>query len=305
MRNGKKILIFGGTGFVGQSLVSALSRGGHHVSVPSRFVFRHRGMQLLPNVHLVELDDTDLLTKSRMADLIEGHDAVINLVGILNEPGHDGKTFQRVHVDWTKKILKGMAQTDTARYLHMSALSADPQAPSFYLRTKGEAENWVHDYGADKGIAVTSFRPSVIFGAGDSFLNRFAGLARWMPGIFPLACAEARFAPVYVGDVARSYMAALKDDQMAGSRLDLCGPRDYSLRQLVDYAAATAGHPRLVVGLPDWAARMQARMLEFVPGKPFSRDNYASLQIDSICPAECPRQPTTLEAIAPRYLGRS
>jgi len=298
----KSVLVFGGSGFVGRALIHELGRAGYTVTVPSRFGFRHRDLRLLPHVRVVELDDE--MTEAELAEMMHGHSVVINLVGILNEPRHNGKTFRRVHVKWSKKLMRTADRAGVGRYLHMSALNADPDGPSYYLKSKGKAERWVHDFGVEHDIAVTSFRPSVIFGPGDSFLNRFAGLARWMPGVFPLACANARFAPVFVDDVARRFVEAIADRQTWGKRIDLCGPRDYSLRDLVRYAAETAGHPRWVVGLPDWLARIQAFVLEFAPGKPFTRDNFASLQVDSICPADCPRQPTTLESVAPGYLGR-
>lgn len=299
---GKSVLVFGGTGFVGRALVLALTAAGHEVTVPSRFAFRHRDLKLTPNVRLVEFDpdatDEDLIA------LMRGHQVLVNLVGILNEPRHNGKIFRQVHVKWSRRLIRAAERAGISRYLHMSALNADPNGPSYYLRSKGEAEEWVHEFGAEHGIDVTSFRPSVIFGFGDSFLNRFAGLARWMPGVFPLACANARFAPVFVGDVVARFVAALNDPQTFGRRIDLCGPRDYSLKELVSYAARTSGHPRWVIGLPDWLSRLQAFVLEFVPGKPFTRDNYDSLKLDSVCMGEGARQPTALEQIAPGYLGK-
>lgn len=297
----KSVLVFGGSGFVGRALIQELGRAGYEVTVPSRFAFRHRDLRLMPQLRLVDLDDE--MTVGELAELMRGHAVVINLVGILNEPRHNGRTFRRVHVKWSKKLLRAAERAGIYRYLHMSALQANPKGPSFYLQSKGEAEQWVHEFGAEHDIAVTSFRPSVIFGPGDSFLNRFAGLARWMPGVFPLACAHVRFAPVFVGDVARCYVDAIADPLTWGKRIDLCGPTEYTLRELVDYAAETSGHPRWVVGLPDWLARLQAFVLEFAPGKPFSRDNYASLQVDSVCSPDCARQPTALESIAPGYLG--
>ncbi len=299
---GKSVLVFGGTGFVGRALVLALTAAGHEVTVPSRFAFRHRDLNLTPNVRLVEFDpDT---TDEELIALMQGHQVLVNLVGILNEPRHNGQTFRRVHVKWSRRLIRAAERSGIHRYLHMSALNADPDGPSYYLRSKGEAEDWVHEFGAEHGIDVTSFRPSVIFGFGDSFLNHFAGLARWMPGVFPLACANARFSPVFVGDVVARFVAAMNDPQTFGRRIDLCGPRNYSLRELVTYAARTSGHPRWVIGLPDWLARLQAFVLEFVPGKPFTRDNYASLQLDSVCTDEASRQPTALEQIAPGYLGK-
>src|SRR5690606_4508306 len=127
---------------------------------------------------------------------------------------------------------------------------------------------------------VTSFRPSVIFGPGDSFFNRFARLLKRVPLVFPLACPNARFAPVYVGDVAEAFARALKDPQLYGRRLALCGPREYTLQQLVAYTAECLGLRRLILPLPDFLSRIQAAIFDFVPGKPFSTDNYRSTLVD-------------------------
>jgi len=306
----RRAVVLGGTGFVGRYLVRELSRQGWEVVVPTRHVARHRDMGLWPSVVLRDTNasaHSDLATHREtpeLSTLLEGADLLVNLVGILNERRHNGKGFERAHIKLSKSALRAADAAGVPRYLHMSALGADEEeGTSHYQLSKGKAENWVHRYGRKHDIAVTSFRPSVIFGPGDSFLNRFAELSRLTPGVFPLACAEARFSPVYVGDVVARFVAAIDDPKTHGQRFDLCGPHDYSLGDLVRYAARTSAHPRWVVGLPGWASRLQARVLEFVPGKPFSRDNYDSMRRDNVCSPECPREPTRLEDIAPRYLA--
>lgn len=291
------VVILGGSGFVGGHLVTALLDRGCRVAIVSRTPQGQHpiqaGVQWLP------------FKPDHFSELFKGYCALVNLIGILNEPTHNGRTFEQVHVDLVMQALDAARQAGIDRYLHMSALGADEhKGTSYYQRSKGRAENRVHAYGREHGIQVTSFRPSVIFGPGDSFLNRFAQLARLMPGFFPLACPDARFAPVCVTDVARVMADALNDPATYDQHIDLCGPADYSLREIVDYTARTAGHPRTVIGLPDWAARLQARLLEYAPGKPFTRDNYQSLQVANVCPPGTPRQPTRLEDIAPTYLGK-
>jgi len=182
----------------------------------------------------------------------------------------------------------------------MSALNARADEKSFYLRTKGEAENYVHTFAVNK-IAVTSFRPSVIFGAEDSFINRFSSMLKFIPVMFPLACADTKFAPVYVDDVVQVMANALTDKQTFDQRINLCGPKQYSLKELVKYVANMSSLRRTVFGLPNWASKLQANILEYMPGKPFSIDNYHSLQIDSVCADAIPC-PTTLESIVPGYL---
>lgn len=288
------VLVLGGTGFVGQALVSELLDRGYGVSVASRTPHNHPELSRRQGLSLLQWNG------SVIDDLLPGHDVLVNLVGILNEPVHNGKTFEKVHVDLTRAILVSAHKAGLKRYLHMSALGAHATAgSSFYQRSKGKAEDLAHAFGYKNGIGVTSFRPSVIFGANDSFLNRFAQLARLMPGIFPLACPQARFSPVYVGDVVRCMADALDNPSSIGRRIDLCGPQDYTLEEIVRYAAQASGHPRRIVPLPDWLTRLQAHVLEWVPGQPFTRDNYASLQVPNTCPADCPRQPTRLEDVWP------
>ncbi len=303
------VVVLGGTGFVGRYLITALIQSGLRVTVPTRQPQRHGDLAALPSVRLVDIkhvvDDGDPAAAIQAwTSVLQGHDVLINLVGILNEPRHDGRGFEKAHVIWTQTVLQAAQQVGIKRYLHMSALGADAhKGSSFYLRSKGKAEDWAHEFGTRNGIAVTSFRPSVIFGEGDSFMNRFAQLAKLMPGAFPLACADARFAPVYVGDVANQFLLAIDQPASFGQRRELCGPTDYSLRELVAYAANTSGHARTIIGLPDWMAQLQARALELVPGKPFSRDNYDSLQTPNVCATGCTRQPTRLEDVVPSYLG--
>jgi NADH dehydrogenase len=291
------VCVLGGAGFVGGHLVARLVATGRSVKVITRRRERHRHLLVLPGVTLVEGDVHDPASLKRH---FRGCDAVINLIGILNEKGHDGSGFRRAHVDLARHVAEACRDTGIKRLVHMSALNADSgTGPSLYLRTKGEAESLVRTQSGD--TRVTVFRPSVIFGPGDSFLNRFAGLLRISP-VLPLACPNARFAPVYVGDVVERFVDCLEDTHSYGQRYDLCGPRVYTLKELVRYTARSIGVRRAIIGLPDWASRLQATVFEYVPGKPFSLDNYRSLKKDSVC-AEGGTCPTTLESIAPRYLG--
>ncbi len=299
-----KICLLGGTGFVGKRLAARLSEACHDVVMLTRHAARHRDILVLPTVRLAEgsVHDVDFLRQQ-----FENQDTVINLVGILNEKGRSGKGFTRVHAELPEKIVQACRETGVRRLLHMSALHATRLAPSHYLRTKALGEKAVHRAeGPD--LHVTSFRPSVIFGPGDSFLNRFAGLLRLVPGVFPLVCPGARFQPVYVEDVVRALTESLDNHKTFGQRYDLCGPKVYTLREIVEYVAKLIGKRACIVGLPDSLSYLQAAVLEFAPGKPFSLDNYRSLQIDSVCEKGFPEvfgiMPTGLEEIAPSYLRR-
>jgi NADH dehydrogenase len=298
-----KICLLGGTGFVGKRLAARLSEAGHDIVIFTRHRERQRDLLVLPTARLVQGDvyDPEFLRKQ-----FEDRDTVINLVGILNEKGRDGRGFARVHTELPSMIVEACRQTGVTRLLHMSALHASPAAPSHYLRTKALGEDAVHRAG-NPDFHVTSFRPSVIFGPGDSFLNRFAGLLRLTPGVFPLACPKARFQPVYVEDVVRSFVASLDSHHTFGNRYDLCGPKVYTLREIVKYVARLIGKRVCIIGLNDALSYLQAAALEFVPGKPFSLDNYRSLKVDSVCeqgfPAVFGVTPSSLEQIAPAYLA--
>jgi nucleoside-diphosphate-sugar epimerase len=293
-----RICIMGGTGFVGRHLAARLNELHIPTKILTRRRERQRSVLVLPLTQVVEINvyDYELLKKE-----LTGYDTVINLVGILNETGHSGAGFHKAHVSFTRNVVDACISVGCRRLLHMSALNASGTHPaSFYLRTKGMAEDYVHTFA--RGIRATSFRPSVIFGDGDGFFNRFAGLLRFAPYYFPLACPDTRFAPVYVGDVVNQFIAALDDPATYGKRIDLCGPETYTLRELVEYTAGLLCLNRRIIGLPDFASRLQALLMEYmVPGKPFSLDNYHSLQKDSVC-SDGAIMPTSLQAVVPGYL---
>ena len=290
------ICILGGSGFVGSHIAAKLSKN-KNVRVLSRNPRTNNDKHTTGQTEFVQ---TDVHDPEKLKQHLVGADAVINLIGILNESGHDGSGFYQAHVELAKKVAAACQSNNISRLLHMSALNASTSGPSHYLRTKGEAEDFVHSLSMSN-IHVTSFRPSVIFGPGDSFFNRFAQLLKYTPYIFPLACAQAKFAPVYVGDVADRFINALDNPSSYAKRIDLCGPHEYTLKELVEYTASTLGLKRKVIGLPDTIARLQANLLEWVPGKPFSLDNYHSLQVDSIC-CDGVKESSQIEEIVPQYL---
>jgi uncharacterized protein YbjT (DUF2867 family) len=300
------ISILGGSGFIGTRLVNQLNADGHVIRVLTRRRERSKHLLVIPRAEVIELDvhDRDALTT-----VLEGSDVVINLVGILNERGHLGEGFQRAHVALPESIVRCCQRLGIPRLLHMSALRADAErGPSFYLRSKGAGEALVHAAGSAT-FKVTSFRPSVVYGPGDDFFNRFARLLKLLPGPFPLACSEARFAPVYVDDVAEAMTRCIALPASYGQRYELCGPLSYTLAELVTYCASTLGMRRRIIPLSDRLSRLQATILEHVPGKPFSLDNYRSLQIDSLCGPglDLSRLGITarrLEGIVPAYLGK-
>jgi NADH dehydrogenase len=293
------ICILGGTGFVGHSLTAKLSAAGHDITVLTRHQSRHRDMLLFPRVTLKEVD---LFDHRAFVDALTGCDMVINLIGILNEYQHDGSGFQKIHVELADRLIVAMKDSHIYRLLHLSALNADQNASSHYLKTKAEAEKMLLD---EPILQVSSFRPSVIFGQDDQFFNRFAKLLRWIPLGFPLACAKSRFSPVYVKDVTSALVNAMDDKSTFGKTFNLCGPSSYSLEELLQYTIDITGAGVSLYPLSDRFSRWQANVLEYVPGKPFSKDNYRSLQHDSVCQKGQPSIlcDTPLESVVPSYLA--
>jgi len=299
-RTPNPVCVLGGSGFVGLHICNRLAQRDIPVTVVSRKPEAHPGLLVIPGIRVITGDvfQRDLLQRA-----FSGCRTVINLVGILNESGHRGDGFRRVHAELPRLVVDACRHSGVSRLLHMSALNADAgNGPSHYLRSKGEGENIVHTYASER-LQVTSFRPSVIFGAEDSFFNRFAALLKITPLAFPLACPQSRFAPVYVGDVADAFIKAIDDKSTYGQRIPLCGPGEYSLRELVSYTAQQLGLRRWIIGLPDSLSKLQAAIFEWLPGKPFSLDNYRSLQVDSVCHQHEP-MPTRIEAVVPSYIGR-
>ena len=294
------VCVLGGTGFVGTELVTRLVRAGHNVRVPSRRMANGNHLRVLPTAELVIANIHDTRSLGR---LFAGMDAVVNLVGILNDQGK--ATFRRVHVELATRVIDAMRAQRVRRLLHMSAMAAGATAPSQYLRSKAEAEAQVRV--AATTIDSTAFRPSVIFGAHDSLTNRFAGLLKMSGGVLPLARPKARFAPVYVGDVAEAFMRALGDRSTIGKSFELCGPEVMTLEDIVRLTAKAAGLPCHILRLPDFVAALQGTLMGMLPGKPFSRDNYRSLTIDSVCKqnglATLGIQPARMEAVISGYLG--
>ena len=304
-----RVLVVGGSGFLGRHLVAALAARGIKVTVPSRHRERAKHLILLPTVDVVE---TDIFADGVLERLAAGQQAVINLVGILHGrrgrpdergPNDYGPDFARVHVELPQALIAACRASGARRLLHVGALGASPAAPSEYLRSKAFGEQAVL---AADDLDVTAFRPSIVFGAEDKFLNNFAALLKFLPGM-ALPCPGAKFQPVYVGDVARAMVAALDDPETRGKVYELGGPDVYTMKDLVEFVCAVTGRRRIIVGLSDRLSYLQARVMEWTPGPLMTRDNYYSMQVPNVCSGVFPFgiQPQALEAVAPGYLAPS
>ena len=300
----QSVLVTGGSGFIGTHLVAQLVASGRQVFVPTRRYARARHLLVLPTVQVVEADIFDPQTLDRLLPQV---DTLINLVGVLHSrPGHPwGPAFERAHVELPRRLAAACRRHGVQRCLHMSALGAAMDGPSMYQRSKAAGEKIMLD--AD-GLQVTSFRPSVVFGPEDNFLNLFAKLQSLLP-VLALGGLTAKFQPVYVGDVAQAFLRALDDPESIGKVYELVGPHVYTMKDLLQLVGAYSGHARPLIGLPDALARVQAFMLEHLPGGPLmSRDNLDSMKSDNVASGHYATppdwHPMPLEAVAPDYLGR-
>lgn len=295
-----KVCILGGSGFVGRHIANLLAEQSIYIRIPTRMRERAKHLIVLPNV---DVNGVPSLNESELIAQFTGMDAVINLVGVLHD-GRGKKSFGAVHIDLAHNVVNACQKAGVKRLLHMSALHADTNAPSQYLQTKGEAELIVK--AAMEKLAVTIFKPSVIFGQEDSFLNRFAELVKVFP-VIPLAKAHARFQPVYVSDVAKIFVNSLDNVLTYGKIYNVCGPKIYTLQELVNFVASTIDRKPHIIPLPDGLSVLQASVLEHLPGKMLTRDNLKSMEIDSVCDCSFASQfgfePTSLVNIGPTYLA--
>ena len=291
-----RVCVIGGPGFIGSHIVRLLGAQRYLVRVPTRQRERAKQLILLPAVDVIEADVHD---ETGLANLVRGMDAVINLVGVL----HDARAkrgFEQAHVELTRKVIAACRTNGVRRYVHMSALGAAINGPSKYQRTKGAAEALVRASDLD----WTIFRPSVVFGRGDRFLNLFATLLRLFP-VMPLGSPDARFQPVFVEDVATAFVHSLADRDAFGRSYDLCGPRVYKLRELVELVGSITGSRCPIVGLNDALSYLQALVMELLPVKLITRDNYYSMKVDNVSSQPFPFgiRPAAIEAVVPAYLG--
>ena len=294
--NIKKILLIGGSGFIGRSIAEQLSAKGYFVTVPTRHRERARHLLVLPTVEVVDADVHDPQT---LSGLIREHDAVINLIGILHGD------FEREHVAFPRLVAETCAAVGVKRLIQMSALNANINGPSNYLVSRGRGEAAVRDVvRANPALKITFFQPSVVFGQNDKFLNMFAGLVRAFP-VIPLGSADAQFQPVWVEDVARAISMSVAMSETHGETYPLVGPQVYTLRQLLELVIALKDKKRLVVGLGAGLSQLQASVFEFLPGKLITRDNLRSMSVPSTSATPFPRlfgTASPLESVVRGYM---
>lgn len=300
MMNEAKILLIGGSGFIGQKIASGLSALGHSVLLPTRRAAYAKELWVLPKLQVIEANIHDPSVLADLCQRLGPEGVVINLVGVLHDKTGSpyGPGFLKNHVELTKKIIAAMSAANLKRYIHMSALGASSWGASMYQRSKGDAENLVKASDLD----WTIFRPSVVFGEKDKFINLFASLQKFAP-VLPLGGAGVKFQPVYVSDVAQAFVKSISMSETIGRVFDLAGPRVYTLAELVNFAGVVGGRKSIVIPLPKPLAYLQAGLLEMMPGPTLmSRDNLASMSEDNVLPAGAENALEKVFAINPQAL---
>jgi NADH dehydrogenase len=275
-----KVLVTGGTGFVGTHLVNALLRRRHEVAVLAR---DDRATRNRYN-RTVETVRGDVLDGASLAAACSGRDAVIHLVAIIHEG--KGQTFEQIHHQAVENLVKAMTSAGVRRLLHMSAMGVAPDAPSLYARTKAAGEGAVRS----SSLAWTIVRPSIIFGPGDGFFSLLAGVVRANPGFIPIiGPGTTRFQPVSVYDVARVYAEALEKPETSGAAFDVGGPETFTLNELYREVAIVVGKPRKpMIHLPLWWGAFVAGRFEWMTRRgwladpPLTRDQLKSLSRDNV-----------------------
>ena len=292
-----KILLLGGSGFIGASVAEQLSKQDIFVTVPTRRNERCKHLFLLPMVDVVE---ADIFDGAQLEELVRRHEVVINLTGILHGD------FERMHVTLPRLVAEACAKTGVTRFINMSALNADVEGPSDYLRSRGRGEVAVWKVCKENpSLNVTMFRPSVVFGRHDKFLNMFAGLVKIFP-LIPLGSPNAKFQPVWVEDVARAIVTSIAVTETKGKIYPLVGPRVYTLRELLDFVVTVTSKRRLIVGLGPGLSKLQASVFGMLPGKLITPDNVRSMSVASISDVPFPAifgRAAAMEDVVTAYLG--
>ncbi len=294
--------VFGGSGFIGRYVVKRLAALGHVVRVAVRDPEQAAFLKPMGGVGQIVPLAIPITSEAAVRRAVEGADIVVNAVGILVESR--AGDFNRLQADGATLVAGAAQAAGVDRLVHISAIGADAASQSAYARSKAAGEAGVMGaFGR-----ATILRPSLVFGPEDKFFNRFGAMASFLP-FMPVIAGSSRFQPVYVGDVADAVMAALADATTEGKIYELAGPKVWTFRELLQWILAETRRRRPLVEIPMGVARLQAAIMEHVPGKPLTRDQLILLSRDNVAGdlpglAALGITPTPVEQIVPSYLRR-
>lgn len=294
--NNSILTIFGGSGFIASEIVYVLSKHFTEIRLLSRNTHNCNHVKTIKNVDVYLYDPAVPLSYSQH---LKDSDIVINTVGILNETRKH--KFEDLHFNFIKMIINKSKECSIKKFIHLSALNADINGPSKYLQTKGKADNYISKI-TDKKFKTIILRPSIVFGDNDNFFNRFKNLLKFIP-IFPLACPNSMFSPIYVKDLANIINESALTDKYDNSIQNITGPKDYRFVDLIYFILRTMKIKRVIIPLNYTLSKIQALVFTYLPGNIFTLDNFKSLQKDSVSPVGL-KGTSTIEEIVPSYLCR-
>ena len=302
------VTVIGGTGFLGRQIARRLARDGYRLRVTSRKPSHALSVQPLGSVGQIALVKADIRNDAEIARAVEGAAVVVNLVGILKPSG--GRTFDAMHNEGAATVARLAAKAGAKRVILISAVGAEPKARSSYARSKAEGEKATRE----AFPAATVLRPSIVFGPGDGFFNRFAGLMRMSRLAFPLfGGGKTKFQPVFVGDVADAVANAIADDRTAGRTYELGGPIVYAFKDLLGYVVKVTERKRAFFPVPFFILDVVGALFGWLPFAPVTLDQSRLLRRDNVVKkgpdaahvgtlADLGVQPTAMEAVVPSYL---
>ena len=303
MRN-RRTAILGGSGFIGRYVVKRLAARGEVIAVGCRNAEAAKHLKPLGDVGQIMPLNVGIGDETLLPAFLAGNDSLVNCVGILRESG--AQTFELVHHTGPARLARLAREAGVDRFVHISAIGADPRSSSAYARTKAVGEQAVRD-----GFpTATILRPSVVFGPEDQFFNRFAAMAMFSPALPLIGAGETRFQPVYVGDVADAVVTCLEDPATAGRVYELGGPKIYTFREVLELVLSEIRRKRRFVDLPFGFAAFQARLMSILPSPPLTPDQVELLKSDNIVSsgaltlASLGITPTPAEVVLPTYLDR-
>jgi uncharacterized protein YbjT (DUF2867 family) len=285
------VAVYGGSGFIGRHVVSAIAKTGARMRVAVRRPELAGHLQPLGGVGQINAVQANVRYPDSLLAAAQGADAVINLVGILFPSGK--QTFEAVQDEGARHVAEAARAAGARAFVHVSAIGANPNSPSVYARSKAQGEAAVRE--VFPGAVI--LRPSVVFGPEDDFFNLFAALARLAPALPLIGGGNTKLEPVFVGDVAKAVLAGLTGKAEAGAPYELGGPEILTLKQIMERVLTYSMRKRWLVPIPFWLARLQAAFLQLLPNPLLTIDQVRLLQTDNVVSADAKRTRRTLEGL--------
>ena len=291
---GNILTIFGGSGFIASEIVYKLSKSFKEIRLLTRNTQACNHLKVIKNIQIHLYEPSNVSSYSMH---VNESDIVINTVGILNESRK--QSFNDIHFDFVRKIINKSKESSVKKFIQLSALNADESGLSKYLQSKGKADKYISSM-SSTSFKTVIFRPSIVFGEKDSFFNRFKSLLKLLP-VFPLACPNSMFSPIYVKDLTGFIKEASLTDKYDNTMQNVTGPKDYKFIELINFILSTMKIKRLIIPLNYSLSKLQAFAFTYLPGNIFTLDNFKSLQVDNISTGGL-KGTSSIEEFVPPYL---